>query len=1049
MNEATSIVQCEALLIQFTESGTSAQIQFLLPPDLVGVQSTNKNTNNQLSETNSFCVPSSMESSALVENWLPFDVKMNPWCCIGCRVKVSICIIHGGNEELPQMSTYIAGSFSRKSSTKQQKRRRCSFSLISCCCHPIVSGKTTSVLSNRGETETNFVSSLVLDGRIIRVTENRWLMDQYSGQMVGLSPPLPTFFIKPLSLSCSGGDVNLAVMTLSQLISSSTALDCVAAVGSLVQFTMVQGTLLVSQARLVSIEELYSKKELWVDSCCSIAQPGADAGGVVRGVVPKTVAALDATSDTIIRVKVEALDDDRSCYTPLVYQVQGVVGEESSSSVEVGSWLASGMIPSYFFHPDLEIRCIYDGAELKNTIPPLVRQGSCILLELWAFWILQGTVLQLTIRNEEGIDVTAMVATGGGEGVSPFWNPNARVVTLDDMNPQKLVQFNIQIATFPIDDGCSEFSIEIEARRPRTRDGGGCTTTVSSRSVFIRSAASLVEEPQRFAEQSLSFKYWSTDVLTPFDKLKEGFVDCGRSNELALSVFYRPEHVQRSREILVIDKCDDTLQNLVATAKAFTGTIMHTESRSMALAYLVSSQFGGSKVTDLSFEQELLEVRAALDTRKRRRSSAAPKQVLSKSLEATVKLGALSVGLCRHRALLFKYLSDRCKIPCYLVRGLHGPTAHDAERHSWNVVVVCNKQLALMDTSMHPISLQPWPSPLYHCITPLIRPVSSTQSADTESSSSSSNRWAEFGFFHQSRFDQLIRCEDLGRGSTSIVQRVILGGFTCALKGPRTPQDVPLLLREMEILQHFKMTDPTDRNHIVQCLGWRRGILLEYFPFSLLGLMNQLILRQKRMSENQIRAVLRAVCHALLVMHRKKFVHRDVKAENVLVLALRCDNCLQLGIVCGDCQLQVKLCDVADAYEFPDEGPCISIQCAKVGTVPYAAPEIDAESTFSTAADMWSFGILALEMSMMKLPIPRNSSGIKMPSPYCSKKTVFVPTVPRSDTVKGAVVSPWLTELMERCLKVEWRERITAQEALQLVLKCSKDVSSPLKEKNM
>ena len=32
-------------------------------------------------------------------------------------------------------------------------------------------------------------------------------------------------------------------------------------------------------------------------------------------------------------------------------------------------------------------------------------------------------------------------------------------------------------------------------------------------------------------------------------------------------------------------------------------------------------------------------------------------------------IGALSVGLARHRALLFKTLADACELPCRLLRG--------------------------------------------------------------------------------------------------------------------------------------------------------------------------------------------------------------------------------------------------------------------------------------------------------------------------------------------------------------------------------------------
>ena len=34
-------------------------------------------------------------------------------------------------------------------------------------------------------------------------------------------------------------------------------------------------------------------------------------------------------------------------------------------------------------------------------------------------------------------------------------------------------------------------------------------------------------------------------------------------------------------------------------------------------------------------------------------------------------IGAVKVGLARHRALLFKCLADACRLPCRVVRGEH------------------------------------------------------------------------------------------------------------------------------------------------------------------------------------------------------------------------------------------------------------------------------------------------------------------------------------------------------------------------------------------
>ena len=55
-----------------------------------------------------------------------------------------------------------------------------------------------------------------------------------------------------------------------------------------------------------------------------------------------------------------------------------------------------------------------------------------------------------------------------------------------------------------------------------------------------------------------------------------------------------------------------------------------------------------------------------------------------------VLIGELRVGICRHRALLFKYLADLLGLRCRVARGeyRYGRGADDVDGHAWNVVVV-------------------------------------------------------------------------------------------------------------------------------------------------------------------------------------------------------------------------------------------------------------------------------------------------------------------------------------------------------------------------
>ena len=142
-----------------------------------------------------------------------------------------------------------------------------------------------------------------------------------------------------------------------------------------------------------------------------------------------------------------------------------------------------------------------------------------------------------------------------------------------------------------------------------------------------------------------------------------------------------------------------------------------------------------------------------------------------------------------------------------------------------------------------------------------------------------------------------------------------------------------------------------------------------------------------------------------------------------------------MGLFCHSCVIQVKLADFADAVELhrsssskhlhtessekqqqaqtPDEirrnqlarqhdelntftSPPLSI----TGTKPYASPELDdGNVAFSFAADMWSIGILAVEMSNMALPFRATCDGQDVAF-RPNQQSVFVPSYSTSKTSK-------------------------------------------------
>jgi serine/threonine protein kinase len=232
--------------------------------------------------------------------------------------------------------------------------------------------------------------------------------------------------------------------------------------------------------------------------------------------------------------------------------------------------------------------------------------------------------------------------------------------------------------------------------------------------------------------------------------------------------------------------------------------------------------------------------------------------------------------------------------------------------------------------------------------------------------------------------------ERLGRGSISEVFRATVGGVACALKvislARMTADQRRYVEREVQIMEMAR------HENIVRYLGHENipdkeemHIMMELFPESL----TQLITKRKGLGHRslalgEIKMLAIQVLSGIDYLHGRNIVHADLKSDNILVDFDAQGEFNRIKIS------DLGVCQVAESCDSQ------SVAC-HVGTTVYMAPEAMTRGEYSTAADVWSFGLLLVEMISLARPyasltpsaaIMKIESGEapEFPSPGCSKQ---------------------------------------------------------------